>query len=57
MNKIKEWLWSNRSKIGYTIGALNILSGLSHAASGHYGLALLWLIIGGFIIYDVKTYK
>ena len=57
MNKIKEWLWSNRSKIGYTIGVLNILSGIGYAVSGSYGLAVLWLVIGSFIIYDVKTYK
>jgi hypothetical protein len=57
MEKIKGWLWSNRSKIGYTIGALNLLSGISYAVNGDYGLAVLWLVIGSFIIYDVKTYK
>jgi hypothetical protein len=57
MNKFKEWLWHNRTKIGYTIGVLNVLTGINYAVTGDYGLAVLWIVIGSFIIYDVKTYR
>jgi hypothetical protein len=57
MNTVKEWLWNNRTKIGYSIGGLNVLNGIINLAIGNFGLALLWLVVGGFIIYDVKTYQ
>lgn len=55
--KIVEWLWANRVTIGYTIGFANILSGLANILMGNVSGGLLYLGIGLFLVWDVKTYK
>jgi len=56
MNNFLTWIQNNRRSIGYTIGGLNLLSALSHAFNGNYGLAVLWLVIGGFLILDARGF-
>jgi formate/nitrite transporter FocA (FNT family) len=54
---ITNWLMKHRTAIGYTIGALNVLSGLSNIAIGNVVSGAFWVGIGAVIIYDVRTYK
>ena len=57
MNKFKDWLIEHRVKIGYTVGILNILSGLSNIFMGNIIPGLFWSAIGAYIVFDVRTYK
>jgi hypothetical protein len=57
MNKFMEWFGRNRKPIGYTIGGLNVLAGLNHAAHGNFGLAVLWIVLGSFLIWDAHEFK
>jgi len=57
IDKFYVWFGNNRKAIGYTIGGVNVLSGINFAVQGNYGLALLWLIIGGAIILDSYEFK
>jgi hypothetical protein len=53
-DKILIWIGRNRKAIGYTAGGLNLLSAVSYLAQGHYGLAVLWLVIGGMLVLDAR---
>jgi hypothetical protein len=57
LDKFIVWFGNNRKAIGYSIGGVNVLSGINFAFQGNYGLALLWLIIGGAIILDSYEFK
>jgi hypothetical protein len=57
LDKFYVWFGNNRKTIGYTIGGLNVLGGVNHVFHGDYGLALLWFIIGGFLILDSYEFK
>jgi hypothetical protein len=57
LDKFIVWFGNNRRAIGYTIGGVNVLSGINFAFQGNYGLSLLWLIIGGAIILDSYEFK
>lgn len=57
MDKFVEWFGRVRKPVGYTIGSLNVLVGLGHALGGDLGLAVLWLVIGGLIIFDTYEFK
>ena len=57
LDKFIVWFGNNRRAIGYTIGGVNVLSGINYAVQGNYGLALLWLIIGSAIILDSYEFK
>ena len=57
MNKFALWFERNRRPIGYTVGGLNLLAAVNHLVSGHLGLAVLWLVIGSFIVYDTRTFR
>lgn len=57
LDKFIVWFGNNRRAIGYSIGGVNVLSGINFAVQGNYGLALLWLIIGGAIILDSYEFK
>ncbi len=56
-DKFIEWFGRNRKTIGYTVGALNLLSGISYLISDLIGLAILWLIVGAMIIIDTREFK
>jgi hypothetical protein len=57
MRKFFEWFSNNRKPIGYTVGALNVLSGVNFLLQGDIGLAVLWFVIGGTILFDTYEYK
>jgi formate/nitrite transporter FocA (FNT family) len=57
MNKIKEWLYSRRTAIGYTIGGANIVSGILNLVLGNMIPGLFFVGIGAFIIVDARTYQ
>lgn len=50
--KLIFWFTENRKKIGYGLGGLNILSGLSILASGNTGNGLIQLFVGSVLIFD-----
>jgi hypothetical protein len=54
---MKNWFETNRKKIGYVVGGLNLLAGLSYFSNGATGPGLLWIVIGIFLIYDTWEYK
>ena len=53
-DKFFTWVGRNRNAIGYGIGGLNLLMALSYLAQGAWGLAILWAVIGVFIIIDIR---
>lgn len=57
MSKFAEWLLSKRRPVGYTIGGLNILLGVNYALQGEAGLAILWIVLGSFLVWDAYEYK
>jgi hypothetical protein len=57
MNKFLKWLDRNRKSIGYTCGGLNFLAAVNFYLQGQTGLALLWFVIGMFLIWDAADYK
>ena len=50
-DNIITWLTINRKKIGYTLGALNIISGLSLLTTETLN-GILWLFVGLVIVFD-----
>ncbi len=57
MKSFLEWMDRNRKPIGYTIGGLNVLMALNYALIGQFGLAVLWFVIGFFLLVDARGYK
>ena len=57
MNKFLDWFYKNRKTIGYTIGGLNLLSAVNYAVNGDYGMAVLWTVIGAFLVIDTYEFK
>ena len=56
-DKVIYFLMKYRTPIGYSIGYLNILSGLVNILLGNVAVGLFWVGIGAFLVWDVKTYK
>jgi len=56
MNAFLDWFGRNRTKIGYTIGGLNICLGLFDLFVGNYGTGLLYTTIGFLIITDTRGF-
>lgn len=57
MEKFMDWFGRNRITIGYTVGGLNIASGLLNILIGNVSSGIIWLIIGAAIVYDTKYFK
>lgn len=55
MSKIATWFMKHRTAIGYTIGFVNILSGLANITLGNVVGGAFWIAIGAIIVYDVRT--
>jgi hypothetical protein len=55
--KFLEWFGRNRKPVGYTIGALNLLAALNYYLNGQTSLAVLWIVIGMFLIWDAAEFK
>lgn len=54
-DKIVGWLVANKSPIEYTIGGLNVLSGLVNMISGNVSTGLLNLAVGAILIHDAAA--
>jgi len=57
MNKFFEWVYTKRKAIGYTVGVLNVLAAVNYAFNGQTGMAVLWTVIGLFLIWDAYEFK
>jgi hypothetical protein len=57
MSKFFEWFDSNRKSIGYTIGGLNVISGINSLLIGNTTHGCIFLFAGVIILVDTKTYK
>lgn len=52
---IIAWLIANKSPIEYTIGGLNVVSGLINIVAGNFSTGLLNLAVGAILIDDAAT--
>ena len=57
MDKFFEWFGRNRKTIGYTIGGLNVVSGLGQIADGQFWPGIVWLVLGLSLILDAYKFK
>jgi hypothetical protein len=57
MNKLFEWTDRNRKTISYTIGALNLLAGISNLVNDNYTLAVVNFAIAVVLIADAWRAK
>ena len=55
--KFVQWFERNRKTIGYTIGGLNIVSGLGQIADGQFWPGIVWLILGVALVFDAHQFK
>ena len=53
-DKIVNWFRANWKPIGYTVGIINIMSGLADIATGNM-FGAFWVALGSFIVYDART--
>ena len=52
IEKVVFWFGMNRKKIGYTLGVLNVLSGLSLLGSAQASNGMLQIFVGSVLIFD-----
>lgn len=57
MDSFFNWFGRNRKTIGYTIGGLNIVSGLGHMADGQFWPGIVWLVLGISLVFDTHQFK
>jgi hypothetical protein len=57
IGKFLDYVYSKRKPIGYTVGGLNVLTGINHLINGDFGLALLWFAIGMMLVMDAYDIK
>jgi hypothetical protein len=57
MQTFLSWFGRNRRPIGYTVGGVNLLSGLVHLFSGNILDGIFWLLIGAAILIDTREFK
>jgi hypothetical protein len=55
-DKIIFWFTENRKKIGYTLGGLNVLSGLNSIANGQSANGLIMIFVGSVLIFDAWAF-
>jgi hypothetical protein len=54
IDKLATWVTINRKKIGYTLGGINILSGIMCLSGyGQFSTGIIQLFVGSIIIFDV----
>jgi hypothetical protein len=56
-DKFIDWFSRNRRTIGYTVGGLNAFAGVSYLFQGQTVAGIIWLIIGGMLIFDTREFK
>jgi hypothetical protein len=53
IEKAITWFTINRKKIGYTLGGVNILSGIMCLSGyGQFSTGLIQIFVGTFVIFD-----
>jgi hypothetical protein len=57
MNNFIAWFERNRKPIGYTIGGMNVVSGLGQMADGQFWPGIVWLILGIALVFDAHQFK
>jgi hypothetical protein len=57
MTNFINWCSDNRKNIGYTIGGINVASGLFNIMSGSMMSGIACLVVGLVIIFDSKVFK
>ena len=57
MEKFMEWFGRNRKTIGYTIGGINVLNGVTSVALGDTLGGVFFIVLGSAIIFDSKVFK
>lgn len=57
MTKFLDWMNRNRKQIGYTVGGLNLLAAVNYYFQGQTGLAVVWTVIGLFLVFDAYEFK
>jgi hypothetical protein len=50
--KLVFWFGEHRKKIGYTLGVLNLLGGLSLLVSGNVTNGVIQIFVGSVLIFD-----
>jgi len=56
-DKIVNWFVTNRLPIWYTVGSINVLSGIADMASGNIVYGVFWIVLGSVILYDTYVSK
>lgn len=54
MDKFLSWFDRNRKRIGFTVGALCVLSAVTDIVAGDPIIGVLWLMVGIMIIVDAR---
>jgi len=57
MEKFMEWFGRNRITIGYVVGGVNVLNGVTNVALGDILGGVCFIILGSAIIFDSKVFK
>ena len=52
-----EWFGRNRITIGYVVGGVNVLNGVTNVALGDILGGVCFIILGSAIIFDSKVFK
>jgi hypothetical protein len=55
--KFFEWFGRNRITIGYTVGGVNVLNGVTSLALGDTLGGICFILVGSAIIFDSKVFK
>lgn len=54
VDKFLSWFDRNRRRIGFTVGALCVLSAFTDIAAGNAFVGVVWLLVGIMIIVDAR---
>jgi len=57
MTNFIAWFERNRKNIGYSIGFLNVVSGLGQIADGQVWPGVMWLMLGTALMFDAYKFK
>ena len=57
MEKFMEWFGRHRKTIGYTVGGVNVLNGVTSVALGDTLSGICFIVLGSAIIFDSKVFK
>jgi len=56
-DKFFEWFGRHRKTIGYTVGGVNVLNGVTSLALGDTLGGICFIVLGSAIIFDSKVFK